>query len=250
MPCKLCGEDRPTVRSHIIPESFYPFDPGRSRRPLVFITPDPIYREGRSPNGEYDASILCEVCESRLSPWDDAAYRLFADAERWTILSQHKHEPIAFTANADYLRIKLFFISLLWRAHVSSRPMFRHVNIGAWERTAKQYILDANPGSRDDFAVFLSRFVDLQHPGPILDPRPERITRRRFVRFYLGNFIASIKVDYRAVISPFDDFCLAPDRPTVAIARTFKGGPEERALLKAATQIALNRSSKFARKMD
>ena len=74
----------------------------------------------------------------------------------------------------DYCLLKLFFLSLLWRAHHSSHDLFSGVNVGRrMERRLRELILAGNPSRADEFAVVLARFDDELSNG-FLHPFHER----------------------------------------------------------------------------
>tara|TARA_R110002049_G_scaffold267237_2_gene443465 strand:- start:1201 stop:1737 length:537 start_codon:yes stop_codon:yes gene_type:complete len=122
---------------------------------------------------------------------------------------------------ADYCKLKLFFISLLWRASVSSQPMFTRVNLGKkFEERAKHLILTVDPGSDDEFAVTLAGFEDKFESGiGILDPIKARFAERNYYIFYLHHLIAYIKVDARPCEPPWDGTILRRHSPAIIVNR-------------------------------
>ena len=54
--------------------------------------------------------------------------------------------PTYEIADFDYARLKLFFISVLWRAHLSQDQFFDAVDLGPWQSTARQMIWEGDPG--------------------------------------------------------------------------------------------------------
>jgi hypothetical protein len=242
--CKFCDQERQLIRAHIIPESLYPFEEGQKRAPLIYLVPKPHYQSSRSPTGIYDLNLVCEQCERRFALWDDAAHRVLGRESKWDLGLGTVADPAALVTQGSYERLKLFFISLLWRAHSTTQPMFQHVRLGPWAERAKQHILEKNPGTADEFAVFLERYIDLKFCGAILDPRPQTLLGCRFYRFHLGQCIAHIKVDSRKVRAPFEELILKPGGRTVAIARRLEGAPELAVMRKIAREIHARRVAK------
>jgi hypothetical protein len=122
--CKLCGEDRPLVKAHIVPKSMYPLEDDR-REPLLRVPSAPEAPPERSWTGEYDPALVCAECEAMFAPWDDYAYRLLSNEPREEDYVFVDGEPVAYTLETyDYEKLKLFFVSLLWRASESSRHSF------------------------------------------------------------------------------------------------------------------------------
>ena len=127
--CKLCGEERPLVEAHIIPESMYPFD--EPREPLLMVPSTPDIYPGRSRRGVYDRELVCGRCEAKFSPWDDYAYRLLSKEPGEHDYTYVDGEPRVYTVTRyDYAKLKLFFVSLLWRASESNQSFFAHVSVG------------------------------------------------------------------------------------------------------------------------
>ncbi len=122
MICRFCGEERKLIKAHIIPRSFYRIDP-TDRQPSRLVTNVEGRYTQKIRSGIYDSSLVCEECEHRFGPLDDYANELL-------LKSWDKFEKIADCGQCiayrfpkfDYCLLKLFFISVLWRAHAS-----RHV---------------------------------------------------------------------------------------------------------------------------
>jgi hypothetical protein len=196
MKCKFCGNERPLVNAHIIPEGFY----RRIRdgqNPLELIpTANGKYIK-KSPNGVYDSSIVCRKCEIIWQEWDTYAQQLLA-AELLERKPVYRNGlEFGFELDKfDYPKLKLFFISLLWRASVSNHEYFAQISLGEFEGISKQYITSNDPDKSDDFSVSLSYF---EHPlgKVIINPFSYNILGVNYVRFYLVGYIADIKVDHQ-----------------------------------------------------
>ncbi len=133
-------------------------------------------------------------------------------------------------AEYEYTLLKLFFISLLWRASVSVHPFYEKISLGKYEEVAKRHIELRDPGLPEDFSVTIARF---DHPlgGTLFDPHRDRNEEINYCRFYLGNYISYIKVDKRKTPEPHLYFCLKPDEPLRIISRNLEKS-DELALLK------------------
>jgi hypothetical protein len=173
------------------------------------------------PVGIYDSSILCGDCDQKVSPWDAYAQELllhqFSDA---TALQVNQQKVGWRIKSFDYPRLKLFFISLLWRASVSKQPFYKRISVGPFENHLRSMILNEEPGNAQDFAVLLGRFDELWLTA-MLDPHPEKFDGVSFVRFYLTGFVALIKVDQRAAPSQLAGFCMRDNAPLIVIVRSF-----------------------------
>jgi hypothetical protein len=114
----------------------------------------------------------------------------------------------------------LFFISLLWRASVSTHKFYQRISAGPFEQKLKEMILGEDPGPPLLFAVTLAKFSDPAVTG-VLDPHRDKFEGINYCRFYLTGFVAYIKVDRRSVPDFMKDLYLRPDTPIPVILRDF-----------------------------
>jgi hypothetical protein len=179
--------------------------------------------------GIYDASLVCEECEHRFGPWDDYADELLLNSwDKFEKITDRGQEIAYSFPEVDYRLLKLFFLSVLWRAHASQHVMFSKIDLGSREAALKDAIKQGDPGTVDFFGVVLQAF-DSTNVG-LLDPHPERFSGVRFCRFYLSHIIAFIKVDARPFAEPFSSIALGPGRPLVLVQKNFMGSPERRVM--------------------
>jgi hypothetical protein len=230
MICKLCGEDRKLIEAHVIPRSFHRLDP-KDTRPARLVT-NVQGRHGQNiPKGIYDKTILCEQCERRFSKWDGYAAQLLINDWKQLAPIMNGAEQIGYTLPAyDYPSLKLFFLSVLWRAAVSTHVMFSNINLGIREGVLKQSILSGDPGDIDHFGVVLQAF-DTTDIG-LLSPHLERFSGLRYARFYLSHVIVFIKVDSRPFDEPFKSLALGHRRPLVLLIKQFLTSAERRVMRK------------------
>jgi hypothetical protein len=129
--CKLCGIRDDFVKAHVVPSSFYPAIDG-PRDMLLGASSKPDGRRYRTPTGIYDPKLVCAACEQRFSPWDTFAHRLLI--ERADLLRPEYDDStlIAYwLPSYNYSQLKLFFLSLLWRAAATNREEFSRVKLVA-----------------------------------------------------------------------------------------------------------------------
>jgi|SRR4028118_333852 hypothetical protein len=223
--CRLCRQERKLIKAHIIPRSLYAplFEDGSPVK--VYSTEKGIYPK-RAPQGIYDSKILCDECDHRIGDWDNAAQRFLL-----TPLKQYG-DPAAIeergwfeASDFDYTRLKLFFISLLWRAHITSHPFFAKVELGPWERIARKRIISEEPGTVEDFSTLLARY---EHPLAMALRNPEymRFYGLNYYRFRAASYVAIIKVDKRPIDRDLLPFALAADRPIVVRLHDFLSSSE------------------------
>ncbi len=118
----------------------------------------------------------------------------------------------------DYKALKLFFISLLWRASISKHQHYKYISAKPFEKMLKGMILADDPGHPNIFAVTLAKFIDPEVPV-MMDPHNEQYDGVNYCRFYLAGFIAYIKVDNRPPPDFLSDFCLSNSGTIIVIPR-------------------------------
>jgi hypothetical protein len=186
---------------------------------------DPGQFTQRSQTGIYDVGILCEPCERTLAPFDDYGADLFINRrdsafQKYAVAGRDFYVASQF----DYARLRLFIISVLWRASVSTHQFFYRISLGPFEQRAKEMILQSDPGYPDLFSTVLSRWT--VPAGAALPPklmanpyeyRDEDGIRR--ARVYFGSFVADLSVESRPLPQPLRDMAIKPHLPLHAAGR-------------------------------
>ena len=142
MKCHLCLEERKLIKAHIIPESF--FLPLRSskRAPEIHSNIDGEYPK-KSPIGIYDKSILCSECDSLIGDWDNYAQQLLLKDFTEDLAVHGGAKKVAYKIDSfNYHKLKLFFVSVLWRASISNHYFYRRVKLGPYQSVARKMILE------------------------------------------------------------------------------------------------------------
>jgi hypothetical protein len=223
--CKFCREERNLIKAHVIPESFFRRSPDGGN--LLLMTNKKGEHRKRAPVGVYDKNLVCGKCERIWGNWDAyAAQELLQNFPlKWKLLLE-KGKEVAYQVDGfDYKKLKLFFIAILWRASASQHAYYARIALGPFERHAKSMMSSGNPGSSEDFAVTLAKFADPLGTA-MLNPHPEKWSGVNYCRFYLGGYVAYIKVDSRLGAAPLKDFALDPKGPLYVITRDFRGSKE------------------------
>lgn len=210
--CKWCNEDKKLINAHIYPRYFY--------EKSGYLVSRKEYPE-RSRIGVYDPRILCDICDNHVfGVLDQYAKDVLMDNNgvHFTIFPPQK----ASDPNGD-IKIGLlddengrkniirFFISVLWRAHVSSRNEFAKVDLGKCEKIARQAISNPNFDFSKVFAISIFYLKSLKQKTNIM---PDRV-RIKGINFYIltmGNYKIYIKCDSQSY--------LKETRPLVVSAKT------------------------------
>ena len=104
------------------------------------------------PKGVYDENILCEKCDNFLNQeYENYSDILFFDSTDFKIIN-----GIITFENIDYQKLKLFFLSIFWRASISEQKYFKSIKFTQIiEDYARDLIISKNARNDDDFPVYL-----------------------------------------------------------------------------------------------
>lgn len=204
MECKFCHKDKKLIDAHIIPRCFFEAmrDKG-DNRPFELLSNTKNEHPRKLWIGSYDKNILCEGCEKVFQKYDDYACKILLsntgnNSEH--ILDSNEKKVACKLKNVDCKKLKLFFLSVLWRASVSKRKEFKRVEIGPFENNLRDMIQKDNPGGNNDFLVIVRKFVDILGKNFLMDPYIFKVDGINFYRFYLGaGYEFHIKVDKRNI---------------------------------------------------
>ena len=140
--CRLCLQQTTLRNSHIVPEFLYAklYNDkghmmginGRGRKGWK-----PLQQGVREP-------LFCETCEQHFNEYCEKPFRA-----QW-VLSSPLPSPWAvsepYKIQVDYSSFKLFHLSVLFRAGVSSLPTFAQVSLGPHEERLRKMLLDRDAG--------------------------------------------------------------------------------------------------------
>lgn len=226
MKCKLTGNEGPPVDAHIIPRSFYEIDPNE-RLPTKIISNIPGQYPRRSPIGIYDPTIVTKEGEALFSPWDDYGTEvLIHGRNNFKKLLVNGRVAGFMLPQYDYAKLKLFALSILWRASVSSHHFFRKVTIGPHEKHIRQMLLNGDPGHPDLYSVIFAAWSDRTRNPGMIDPFKTRFDNVAYYLIYLANYIMYVKVDKQLSNNTFRATQLKPDSNLVLIAREINRSKE------------------------
>jgi hypothetical protein len=163
-PCRLCQSEGELLFSHIIPEFLYkPIRDEKHRYIGIKLTQEPGGSRVLLQKGirEY---LLCGDCEQHL-----AKYERYA-AEVLRKLPDTTREPpgIVRVTGVDYTKLKVFQLSLLWRAGVARQASFQEVDLGSHEERLRRLVLEGDPGKLSDYGCVLIRTQGPESLGHII----------------------------------------------------------------------------------
>lgn len=213
--CALCQQVRPLRDSHIIPEFLHG---GLYDEIHRFNT----YGHHGSPVGGLAQKrarecLLCDECEQRFCVYERCAsvfYRgavtAFSDTTRPAVThgrslkftrigedSKPTTAPVPWVLlieGVDYVRLKLFLLSLLWRMGVSSLYFFREVGLGPHEEKIRKMLLKDDPGEPGDYPCQI-RLIEA-YERLLTDYQSQPRKYRRDGKTFYRLFSTGIKFDF------------------------------------------------------
>jgi hypothetical protein len=233
--CKLCGQTGLLRESHIIPDFYIrglehklaTGSQGVEQPFSTFLSANPEIKGGTKQRGHWEKIVgikeylLCGKCEGKFSKNENYARNLF-----YGNTTPLKKLPIGDLmsfrygndllhlrkVNVDYKRLKLFQLSILWRAGVAKGSFFKEVELGEFHETKMRTLLNTeNPGSALDYPCLM---VDLQHDRSlesyIEQPAKSKKEGQRNYRFVLGGYLYLFTVSKQKPRVSARDFCLKP----------------------------------------
>lgn len=231
MICKFCGEDKKLCDSHIIPAYFYRQYTPEDGKPLREIFTDTPYPK-RRPVGYYE-KLLCRTCEDVFEKWDNYGVNILSSSSGWVRESTDESDYTVLN-NFDYIQLKLFFMSVLWRQHITTLKFFEKVDLGLRADILKQSLVNVNAGDIDHFGVFIFKHssYSLDIEKTIVSPEKLRIDRIIYYKFNLNEFVIFIKVDKQNIPKSFQPHFLQPDSPLKVLERDFSSSVEFERMVK------------------
>lgn len=155
MTCKLCLSEKTLVNSHIIPEFCYkPLYDERHR--LNELHTDPSVRDRCFLQKGVREKLLCLDCEHIISPSEKYVREVLYGG---VVNERYVANNIIHLSLIDYAKLKLFQLSILWRASVSSHEFFKNVSLGDYDEAIRKMILSGDPGTPYQFPCAMNSIV-------------------------------------------------------------------------------------------
>ena len=213
--CRFCNQEKHLIEAHIVPKWAYKLS-GRDKQNRHVLhnasKPYPI----KSPIGVYDKNILCGECDRQIGEYDEYGKDILTKT-----IPNHKREGFFEITDADYdyPRLKKFFISILWRASISSQEAYNKVQLGPYEETAKEIIQGSKIGN-NIFEIMLCKYththnyrhidtkIHVSHLAPIK-------IKHNGINHYDMDFAGYkllIKVDKQKGLYPLNEFYLTQNK--------------------------------------
>jgi len=188
--CLLCQKEAELRNSHIIPESFY--------KNIGIYTEKNIYYQIKTDGKKSDIRfmqkgvreyLLCNDCEQLLNN----SYEKYAENLFFKNCQLENFVDHIELLNADSSKLKLFILSLLYRASVSTLDFFKGINLTPLQNEhLREMVLNANSGNYLDFGT-LVLISNEESAGKvkqtIFPPKIVQVNGHNLAVFFVSKFI-------------------------------------------------------------
>lgn len=217
-PCKLCGVTAKLIkRSHIIPEFMYNgvFDE-KHRMAMVELNKE-IQNRKWSQSGPHEKYILCAKCEAKFSLWERyMALVLYGGNSKDSLKTENQITPdgihVVCLTGIDYSKAKLFFLSILWRAHISQIPFFKKVDIHALESEIRKMLVneECNEDASYKVGIIGIKKFDKKLVNVVIEPAVLQIGSGEVAIFFINGLLYFIELNKATGFILLDENCLTP----------------------------------------
>lgn len=184
--CALCKKQAILRNSHIFPEFLYRslYD-SKHRLHQISVHPDEKNAFLQKGLREY---LLCERCEQLLSV-DERYASMMLNGGIGIDIQQRKDR--LYLSGLDYKKLKLFQLSILWRAGVAKSPHFSQVNLGIHEEQLRLMLLNKDPGLSSRYGCLMFALMHEKElmQDLIVQPTWARLESQLAYRFIFGGLL-------------------------------------------------------------
>jgi len=191
MKCELCRRDQTLRNSHIIPEWVYK-DLYDDKHRINVLSTDARRPKLFAQKGITE-KMLCDDCEQKFSRYENYARKLIKGGVGVNVIGSDRGVLIS---GIDYTKLKLFQMSVLWRAGVSKHQMFSRVKLGVHKERLRRMLLRDHPGKQTDYPCLIFGLSGSKAiPNLIDQPTLTRVQDRKCYRFIFSSFVWVFFVD-------------------------------------------------------
>lgn len=171
MTCKLCNTEKALIKkSHILPEFLFKklFDPHHKLRKFdVIQMAKGNPRISKPSSGSYEGELLCNDCDNRiLGQYETYISQVLGGHltgnEKLNCKSIVNVHALRFVEieNLNYQKTKLFLLSILYRAHISTNPEFKNVDLGIHAEKIRDIIFNNKHTEDLEYQISIVKFPD------------------------------------------------------------------------------------------
>ena len=199
----------------------------------------------KAPKGVYDKNLVCEPCERQWAHYDDYAKTFFLEELKTKLVEHPDFHGQAFMISVedfDYIKLKLFYLSILWRASASKEEFYEKVDLGPFTERLKEMIESRDPGRPEEFPILFKIFEGPGAEKQMMSPTKEKINGRNNYRLYhLRGICAQIKVDRQPLEPDIEQCILKPDQPMLLYKQNILESNELKNYFRNHTEKSVNK---------
>jgi hypothetical protein len=200
--CKLCQRTGRIRKSHIIPEFLYESIYDEKHRGIYLATePNRILKYEQKGIREL---LLCSDCEIYLSQYEGYGKKILSDIQEENSSSKANFYLLS---NIEYSKFKLFLISVLWRAGISSIDFFSKIILSKnHEIRMREMLLNRDPGEPYEYGCAITENkLAIINEGIIMRPKQLKIMGHRFYYFIFPGILWYFIVSHHSKQFPLKD---------------------------------------------
>ena len=219
MICQLCLEDKQLIKnSHVIPNFMYKGLFGATHK-LANVNINDITKVTYHQTGFKDRDILCADCDNVvIGKFERYAsnylYNSHDSIETEIVLGDAIHVSCIRYKNLEYTKLKLFFLSILWKSHLSKNSFFKEIDLGIiYAERLRKMILDNDAGAEDEFEVILIKIANNETKPiqSIIQPRRLKDNGNTAYVYHINEIMYHFNVSNYNKMSMFDKGIIKKD---------------------------------------
>ena len=247
--CRLCLQQGTLCVSHVIPNAYFKAMKRQANGKLVAFSDDPD-RPTEMSQESWSEELLCSACEGWIGKWETLMIEKLRKAGKLFATDPDREVSLAIDHNV----LRLFLLSIVWRASVSSLIQYRPASLDPTLRECIRIsLLQARAPKPDVLPTVIRKLVDPRGKYSVeafetLALSPRTYNRHlEAIRFVVGGYVVDF-VTSKVTNKVRDLVGFVHDKPTLRLkAKSFLTVPEIMAAARTVLQKEASGQSKIAR---
>lgn len=203
--CRLCRNEKLLCKkSHILPAHTYNIlkEDGHS----IYIDHYTIKKESKQKDysGKFESDILCQACEQIFNKFESYANDLFYRNKITNINKEitNTSKLIISGEGYSYSKIRLYFLSILWRSSIATNPFFDQVKLSINdEEKIRMMLLEGDSGEEYEFPIIcllpslVKRSFDIRDIAVTRSPIKKELMGRVIYNFLITGLTLCFIID-------------------------------------------------------
>lgn len=215
MTCAFCDQEKLLRQSHVIPLGIWRLKDNDSG--FLEVSTESNLKPRRINKG-WHQQLLCDDCEKYFGrEFDDFGRNFFASVSAATPITLGPNAAYFEFADVDANKLKLFVLSVLWRASVATKEPFAEFKLlPQQEQKLKEMLLHKDAGGTFDFATAIFQYTDDGRNLHRIAVAP-RLFREsgcvRYAEIQFNEFACRVNVSNQQDKARFDQVWLTESQP-------------------------------------